>query len=163
MTSDRAKQNGLKAIETVREFLKKMELEASEETIPEGIAFRMALEGPTDECVVQILDEKERFIAHFNFKGTVPPELRMKVAEFITRANYGLIIGNFELNLNTGTLRYKSSVDFSSTELAEPFIRNAMISAMDNIEVFATPLADVLSGDMEPEDAYQDARARLGR
>ncbi|HYV07694.1 MAG TPA: hypothetical protein VFB82_24085 [Blastocatellia bacterium] len=161
MASDSATENGLKAVETLRAFLTKMQLNPQEEAFPQGKAFTVELEGPTEECVTQIMVEKERFIAHFNFKGIVPEELRMKVSEFITRANYGLIIGNFELNIGTGKLRYKSSIDFSSAELAEPLIRNAMLSSMDNIEVFAGALGDLLDGDMEPEEAYQAARDNL--
>lgn len=40
----------------------------------------------------------------------VPEELRPGVAEFITRANYGLIRGNFEMDFNDGELRYKTTI-----------------------------------------------------
>ena len=41
----------------------------------------------------------------------VPEEKRSAVAEFITRANYGLPGGNFEMDWRDGELRYKVFLD----------------------------------------------------
>ena len=46
-----------------------------------------------------------------------PEEMRVPMAEFLTRANYGLRIGNFEMDFEDGEVRYKSSVDFEGIEL----------------------------------------------
>ncbi len=35
----------------------------------------------------------------------------MAVAEFITRANFGIVIGNFEIDFSDGEIRYKTSID----------------------------------------------------
>ena len=40
----------------------------------------------------------------------VPVEQRVAVSEFITRANYNLNNGNFEMDFNDGELRYKATV-----------------------------------------------------
>ena len=39
-----------------------------------------------------------------------PVEQRSAISEFITRANYGLTNGNFEMDFNDGELRYKTNV-----------------------------------------------------
>lgn len=41
---------------------------------------------------------------------------RPAVAEFLTRANFGLNIGNFEFDLNDGQIRYKTSMDVEGSE-----------------------------------------------
>lgn len=40
----------------------------------------------------------------------VPVERRPAVAELLTRINYGLILGNFELDLDDGEVRFKASI-----------------------------------------------------
>ena len=82
----------------------------------------------------------------------------MKVAEFITRVNYGLIGGNLEMSFTDGMLRYKTAIDFTGVELPEILVRNAMLSAMENLETIAVPLWDVLDGSLEPEAAAAVAR-----
>lgn len=42
---------------------------------------------------------------------TVPAEYRPAMAEFLTRANYGLAMGNFEMDFEDGEVRYKTSID----------------------------------------------------
>ena len=41
----------------------------------------------------------------------VPDEKRHAVAEFITRANYAMAIGNFEMDFSDGEVRFKTSID----------------------------------------------------
>lgn len=153
MNSERARKNGLQAVEMLRTFLTRMGLDPKEETYPEVTAFRMMVEGPTPKVIARILVDKERFTVHYFFDRSAPPELRTKVAEFITRVNYGLVGGNLEMSFSDGTLRFKSSIDFTSIELAEVLVRNAMLSAMEDLETIAGPLWGVLDGDLEPEVA----------
>jgi hypothetical protein len=158
MSSERARKNGLQAVEMLRTFLMRMNFDPKEETFPEGSAFRMTMEGPTPTVIARILANKERFTLHYYFDRKAAPELRMKVAEFITRVNYGLISGSLEMSFSDGMLRYKSAIDFTGIELPEILVRNAMLSAMENLETIAVPLWDVLDGTLEPEAAAAIAR-----
>ncbi|MEO3704272.1 hypothetical protein [Trichormus azollae] len=36
---------------------------------------------------------------------------RMAVAEFIARGNFGIVIGNFEIDFSDGEIPYKTSID----------------------------------------------------
>ena len=55
------------------------------------------------------------------------------------------MIGNFELDYDDGQVRFKSCVDFSSTELSETMIRNAILPAMNAIEAFADRLVAIMT------------------
>ena len=60
----------------------------------------------------------------------VPENRRQAAAEFFTRANYGIKIGNFELDMNDGEVRYKTSACFRDQpmhpDLMEPLIGMAV-------------------------------------
>ena len=47
----------------------------------------------------------------------VAEEQRQIVAELLARINYGLNIGNFELDMTDGEIRYKTSIDVEGGEL----------------------------------------------
>lgn len=52
-------------------------------------------------------------------------KVRPAVAEFLTRANYGLLFGNFELDFSDGEIRFKTVVvkdDRPSSGLIKPII-----------------------------------------
>jgi len=160
MASDPARDNSLKAVATVRALLASGELNAEEDSRPDETIFRITTEGPTPKVIARILLDKQRFIVHFFFTRPAPPELRTKVAEYITRVNCGLIGGNLEMSFDSGTIRYKSSIDFTNVELPELLVRNVMLSAIENVEQLAMPLWDVLDEDAEPEAAAVTAGAR---
>lgn len=161
MDATRARANSARAREAIRALLMEMDLDPSEERLPAGVALHVELDGPADQGIAQILSNAERFVFHFIFPGYVQESRRAKVAEFITRANWGQIEGNFELNFDTGVVRYKTGIDFSSTELTAPLIRNAILAGMENIEIWARGLERVADGSVEPAQAYEEAAAGL--
>jgi hypothetical protein len=67
--------------------------------------------------------EAERQVAVY---GVVPFAIgaarRAVAAELVTRINFGLVIGNFELDLSDGELRCKTSLDVEGAELAAPLL-----------------------------------------
>lgn len=161
MASERALQNSAKAIETLRTFLTtKVHMAPQEESRPDETIFRMSVDGPTPAVIARILIPKERLVVHYFFDRTASPELRGKVAEFIVRVNRALITGSLELSFDSGTVCYKTGIDFTNIELAEQLIRNTMLSAMEDIEWLVMRLWDVLDEDAEPAAAAADAVAR---
>lgn len=52
----------------------------------------------------------------------IPEDTRHRVMEFITRANFGLFMGCFELDLDTGELRLRTSLDFGGDRLSGPLL-----------------------------------------
>lgn len=148
--------NGRKVVDMVRRFLTEMGLPPEEQRHSDRTVFTVAFdEGPADQGVAQVVENAERFVFHFIFPGYVPIERRPKVAEFIARANWHLIEGNFQLDFETGALRFKVGIDFSSADFSEPFVRNAILDGMETIETYAEGLTSVIKGGMEPKAAYQ--------
>lgn len=149
----------MNAAETVKTFLESMNLQPVEHALAGGIAFLVTFDGPADQGIAQIFTDDERFVFHFIFPGYVDVSRRPQVAEFITRANWGLIEGNFEMSFDDGALRYKVGIDFSSTELTEPLVRNAILSGMYAIERHVEGLIAVASGKETPAEAFARGEA----
>jgi hypothetical protein len=135
-----------------------MELAPEELRRPGLIAFLTVLDGPANQGNAQVLLDAERFLFHFIFDGYVEASRRLAVAEFITRVNWGLIEGGFELNFENGAVRYKVGIDFSNVELTEQLVRNAILSAMNNIEPVAVALIDVARNGRAPAEAFRDVQ-----
>jgi hypothetical protein len=131
-----------------------------------------AIEGLTAFASRYIGDNGEyRVIVHVNVElaqvyvyvvspETVPEERRSAVAEFLTRANYGLRIGNFELDFRDGEVRYKSSLDFEGADLNSALLRNLMYPAVQTVDRYQAGLQSVGSGDATPEAAVAEIEGR---
>jgi hypothetical protein len=58
----------------------------------------------------QAVEDKGLILLYSICPQRAPEQRRSEVADFLTRANYGLAAGNFELDFNDGEIRYKSVV-----------------------------------------------------
>ena len=99
-----------------------------------------------DGAIAHIVEEEERFIFYIEFAGRTPKTRRTEVAEFVTRANWGILIGNFELDFEDGSVRYKSSVGYTNSRLTKALVRNAIGAARDACEAFGPALHSVMDG-----------------
>ena len=86
-------------------------------------------------CVATTVEDQERVIFYSLYPEMVPEECRPAVAELFTRVNFGLLIGNFELDLSDGEARYRTSIDVEGAELTDALLRQivyANVAAMDH-------------------------------
>jgi hypothetical protein len=90
-------------------------------------------------------------------EGKVPEARRREVMEFITRANYGLLLGNFEFDINDGELRYMASIDLEGSQLSRSQFRNLLFGSVAAIDRYFPHLQRVLQGAADPAAAVADA------
>jgi hypothetical protein len=124
--------------------------------------FRMRFAGKNTElvCYAQINMDLEQFLFYVVSPIKVPEELRMSVAEYLTKANYGLRIGNFEMDYADGEVRYKSSLDFEDVELNDPLIRHAIYPALHTMDRYFPGLMRVVYGGRSPTEAIQEIEGK---
>jgi hypothetical protein len=91
-----------------------------------GRIYRVGFSGGNGHlsCFTFVPQDLQQLIFYAVAATRAPEAARLRVAEFITRANYGLRIGNFELDFGDGEVRYKTSIDYSGTTLLPCLIRN---------------------------------------
>lgn len=98
-------------------------------------------------------DDTQRILVHSVFPSLVPDERRAEMMEFVTRANFGLAIGNFELDLSSGELRYKTSLDANHTTLDDDVVKPLFVANISTMNRYLPGLYAVLVG--------QDAKSAL--
>jgi hypothetical protein len=81
------------------------------------------------------------------------PAQRMAVAEYITRANYGLPLGNFELDLEDGELNFKNAVQVPEGVISTALLRPYLLNAVETVNYYLPGLQQVLAGSATPAAA----------
>jgi hypothetical protein len=105
-------------------------------------------------CYAQVIEDKDAFVFYALFPDAVPADRRPAVAELITRLNYGLTIGNFELDFGDGEVRYRASVDVEDTELQPELIKPLAAAAVLNMDYYIPGIRAVVRGDATPAEAF---------
>ncbi len=126
--------------------------------LEERTIYRMGFAGQNAQmvCYAQVLVDLEVFLFYALAPFKVPEDARMAVAEFITRANYGMRIGNFELDFRDGEVRYKSSLDFEGATLTPALIQHAIYPAALMMDRYMPGLMGVAHGGKSPVEAIAE-------
>lgn len=104
-------------------------------------------------CYLQVREEQEQFFFFSMAALFVPAERRKAVAEFITRANYGMILGNFEMDISDGEVRYKTYFDAQGFELTRKTVETHIFANLATFDRYNAGLMSVAFGEIEPETA----------
>jgi hypothetical protein len=91
------------------------------------------------------------FYAHVQRR--VPDEKRPALTEYLTRANYGLWLGNFELDLRDGEIRYKTSLHLADGELTAEMLAALLRVNGDTLDRYLPGIMSMLWNDLSAEDA----------
>ncbi len=118
-------------------------------------ALQLAYQGThaTWTCFARVREEQRQLTFYSICPIRVPANRRATLAEFITRANYGLIIGNFELYLNDGELRYKTSIDATEAPLTSGALRRVIAANVQTMDRYLPGIFMVISDQLPPVDA----------
>lgn len=81
-----------------------------------------------------------------------------EIAEFLHRANYSLMNGNFELNYNNGQIRFKFCVYCDNFIPDTSVIYNAIAVSLKPFEVYSNGIIGIMYGGMSARDAYNLCR-----
>jgi hypothetical protein len=110
--------------------------------------------------VVHINVELQQIYVYVIFPDFVPEDRRAAIAELITRANYGLRIGNFEMDFRDGELRYKASLDFEDVNLTHPLMKNLMYPAVQTADRYHPSAMRVAFAGGIPEHVINEVEGR---
>jgi hypothetical protein len=125
----------------------------------EVATLRMPVQGKKGEwiCLVRVFEQTERLLVYSMLPRTVPERQRERVALMLTQINYGLVMGNFEMDLDDGEVRYKTSIDIEGIELTGVVLRNILFGNFFSMDLYYKALMDALDSDRDPAALVYEA------
>lgn len=106
---------------------------------------------------ILIVLRKNAYCVYTKIPLMVEEENRHKVAEYICRANYGLIQGNFEFDFRDGEIRYKSSILCDNDATSENIVNACIGLSLAMIERYCDGIFQVIFNIESPEEAIKHA------
>ena len=110
-------------------------------------------------CFAQAREAERQFLFYGVCPETVPPAKRAAVAEFLTRANFGLAMGNFEQDWEGGAVRFKTGVDVEGDELSRALIENVVHANIVAMDRYLPGLRAVLASGLAPATLIAEIEA----
>ena len=117
-------------------------------------SFGLTLENGRTDCIIDVRDRASQVLIFLSCPSNVPENKRNLVAEFLTRANYGLILGNFEMDYSDGQVRYKSAYLYSEVfHQADLIFSRNFIAASSMMDKYFPGIMAIIFGRISPQDA----------
>ncbi|MEW6515923.1 MAG: YbjN domain-containing protein [candidate division FCPU426 bacterium] len=104
-------------------------------------------------CYAELIPEREALVFYSMLSNPIPESKRAEVAEFITRANSRLLLGNFELDFSDGELGYKTSIDVEGGQLTFNMLNNMLYANVITLDIYLPGIMNVLYGNLSPQEA----------
>ena len=141
----------------LREIMGDMGINAQfEERAEFGLfTLRMKLSCKLQSAQVMLLVREDNFSALATIPLTADENARLAVAEYLTRVNYNMRNGNFELNMETGEIRFKTYVHVGEGAVDAKAARLAIMLPFLMLNRFGDGLLEVLFGFKSPREAFE--------
>ncbi|MBN3947887.1 MAG: YbjN domain-containing protein [Nostoc sp. NMS7] len=110
-------------------------------------------------CYAKVRELEQQCAFYSICPVTVPNNRYLAMAEFLTRANYGLIVGNFEMNMDDGKIYYKTSLDFEGDNLSLMLIKQLVYSNVEIMDTYLRGIEVVASSEILPREAIAKLEA----
>ena len=107
-------------------------------------------------CFIQAREAQEHMIIYSVLPVLVPEERRDEIALFLTRANYGMPVGNFEMDYSDGEVRYKTSIDLEDIEEFQLLLRNLLYANVLNMDKYFPGMMRVVFGGLSAVEAIAE-------
>ena len=129
-------QGSIIMFERFKEYLKAVELTYSVVENEKIIMFPYISKG-NYQCIIDI-DENDQIILVYTILGSlVTLDKRNRISQLLTKINYGLRIGNFEMDYDDGQIRYKTSVDYDGVkDFDDSFIESLILINLTTTDKF---------------------------
>jgi hypothetical protein len=104
-------------------------------------------------CSAQFLEERNYFMFYSFSPVSVPEHKRLIVAEFLTRANYRLIFGNFEMDFTDGEVYYRTSLNVEGINLDSARISHVVYTNVSMMDRYLPGIMQVIYSNVSAADA----------
>jgi hypothetical protein len=107
------------------------------------------------QCTTLIEEDQGLFSFYSIYGSNAQKNKQAQMAELITRLNYGMIIGNFEMDFETGQIRLKTSIDFGGLRPEVVLIDHVIIKNIYIMDECIPCIEAVLFQNQTPEEAIK--------
>ena len=131
------------------------EMEWQDTSDDEVIRADVAGENGAWACFVVAREKDSRCTVYSQAPWETPEEQRNAMAELLTRINFGLPLGNFEMDYADGEIRFKTSIDVSGAHLSGELFDDLYEPNIATMDIYLPALEAVRDGRMTPLAAVE--------
>lgn len=117
--------------------------------------FRMEIRGINSDFISFIIvdEEQESLLCNTHIKQKIPFAKRLEVCNFMNRVNYELAIGNFEMDMDDGEIRFRTYLDSANIEPSKEQLLNLIWNGAQTFDTYFPGITRILTENYPAEEA----------
>jgi hypothetical protein len=104
-------------------------------------------------CYIRIEEEQGRIVLNSLMGLNILPQYRFPVMQYLSRVNNLLVNGKFEIDLDSGDVKFKTSIDVKNGDLKLDEVRVFAYSNVRTMDHYFPGVISVVHGGLTPEAA----------
>ena len=113
-----------------------------------GLYTQVHLDSGVMGIALEADDDPREVTLYVYLPNVVPEKQRHVVMEYLTRVNYHLPMGHFEMGLDSGKLRFVTGQIMEGTDLSAKVLLILMRNALDRVETFFPGVLRIVHGQL---------------
>ena len=111
-------------------------------------------------CYLRADEARRQVICHFVMGLNIPLENRASVLEYLNRANFSQPLGNFEMDLDSGEIRFKTGVELPEGPLTSGVVRALALAGLRATERYFPGVLKIVHSGLSPTAALARVEAQ---
>ena len=116
-------------------------------------------EDQTFPCAIVVVDSVGQLVVYSVHPDEVPAERRGAVAELATRANAQLTVGNLEIELDAGQVRFRTGLAVGESPVTDEMVERVIFDNAATAVAYFPLVSAVAEGSLSPADAAAEVGA----
>ncbi len=130
--------------------------------VDEKTSLQLAFQGENGQwsCYASTHERRRAFVFYSLCPVNVPKPQRGAIAEFLTRVNYGITLGNFEMDFDSGEINYKTSINIGDDRLSTALVQQLVYANVIIMDQYLPGILAIIYGNRTPLEAIADIEVR---
>ena len=142
-------------INIVKDFLKSQEWQFTQVKGKNIVLFGIGGKNGKFQCIADLIETENRFIFFSVCGANTPSDKKDKMLELLNSINYKLFFGNFEMDIDNGEIRFRTSMSYKNLTLDQNFIEELIMSNIITMDKHLTSFMALMFGDISVEKAME--------
>jgi len=142
-------------INIIKDFLKSQEWQFTQLEGKNILLFGIGGKNGKFQCIADLIEEESKLIFFSVCGVNTPTNKRQDMLQLLNGLNYKLFLGNFEMDLQYGEVRFRTSVSFKHIELNQNFIEELIMSNIVIMDKSLPAILGLIFGEINIEKALE--------
>lgn len=146
-------------VELIKDFFSENEWNYSYNEDKSIIKSELSMNNAIGDLNIYIRIRETDYTVYTVLNSYVEKDFMNQVSEYLHRANYGLISGNFELCYEDGEVRFKTFVNFTNIELSKDIVAESIVVPIFMFEKYGINLLKLMISKNDPKVLIEEVES----